>query len=117
MTVEEKAAQLEGGWGLPAIGTFKLPSIFYQNPLNDAMARKVAGNGLLDFSYLHHGLPGGRISLFSAESIRQHRIFIQSLVAVLVSSPSLQPGLRDAQSFWKNFKLPNQTRFRHAESG
>lgn len=46
MTVEEKVAQLESGWNLPAFGSFKLPSVFDQDHLNEAMAKKMAGNGL-----------------------------------------------------------------------
>jgi beta-glucosidase len=46
MTVEEKVAQLESGWNLPAFGSFKIPSIFEQDHLNEAMVKKIAGNGL-----------------------------------------------------------------------
>jgi beta-glucosidase len=60
MTVEEKVAQLESGWTLPAFGSFKIPSVIDQDHLNEAMARKVAGNGLGTYGFLDEfmGLSG-----------------------------------------------------------
>jgi beta-glucosidase len=60
MTVEEKVAQLEGGWTLPSYGAFTIPSAFDKDQLNEAMARKIAGNGLGTYSFLDEfmGLSG-----------------------------------------------------------
>src|SRR5208337_2213877 len=52
MTVEEKVAQLESGWNLPGFGSFKLPTIFEQDHLNEAMVKKIAGNGLGTYAFL-----------------------------------------------------------------
>ena len=38
MTVEEKVAQLESGWTLPAFGTFRLPSAVEGDHVNEALA-------------------------------------------------------------------------------
>lgn len=46
MTVEEKVAQLEGNWELPAFGNFKIPTIFVGDRLDEAMARSKLGNGI-----------------------------------------------------------------------
>lgn len=37
MTVEEKVAQLESGWTLPAFGTFRLPSAVEGDHVNEAL--------------------------------------------------------------------------------
>jgi beta-glucosidase len=60
MTVEEKVAQLESGWTIPAFGSFKIPSVIEQGGLNETMARKVAGNGLGTYAFLDEfmGLSG-----------------------------------------------------------
>jgi beta-glucosidase len=52
MTVEEKVAQLESGWVLPAFGGFKMPSPFDGGQLNETMVKKIASNGLGTFSFL-----------------------------------------------------------------
>jgi len=52
MTVEEKVAQLESGWTLPAFGTFKFPSPVEGDHVNDALAKKMAGNGLGTYAFL-----------------------------------------------------------------
>jgi beta-glucosidase len=52
MTVEEKVAQLESGWVLPAFGNFKVPTPFEGGHLNEAMAQKIAPNGLGTFVFL-----------------------------------------------------------------
>src|SRR5580692_1051898 len=52
MTVEEKVAQLESDWNLPAFGALKMPSIFEQDHLDDAMVKKVAGHGLGTYAFL-----------------------------------------------------------------
>jgi beta-glucosidase len=52
MTVEEKVAQLEGGWNLPAFGSIKLPTIFEQDHLNEVMVKKMAGDGLGTYAFL-----------------------------------------------------------------
>ena len=52
MTVEEKVAQLESGWVLPAFGSFKVPSPFEGDHLNEAMVKKLAANGLGTFAFL-----------------------------------------------------------------
>ncbi len=78
MTTEEKVAQLEGGWDLPAIGTFKLPSIFDQNPLDDEKVRKVAGDGLGTYSFLGEFLATGDPS--TAKQGAQRRNLLQAWV-------------------------------------
>src|SRR6516165_7880286 len=52
MTVDEKVAQLESGWTLPAFGTFKVPSPIEGNRVNEAVAAKIAGNGLGTYAFL-----------------------------------------------------------------
>ncbi|HUE42021.1 MAG TPA: glycoside hydrolase family 3 N-terminal domain-containing protein [Candidatus Sulfotelmatobacter sp.] len=52
MTVEEKVAQLESGWVLPAFGSFKVPSPFEGDHVNETMVKKIAGNGLGTFAFL-----------------------------------------------------------------
>jgi beta-glucosidase len=52
MTVEEKVAQLESGWVLPAFGGFKMPSPFDGGQLNETMVKKIASNSLGTFSFL-----------------------------------------------------------------
>ena len=78
MTIEEKVAQLEGGWDLPAFGTIKLPSIFDQSPLDDAKVGKVAGNGLGTYSFLGEFLATGDPS--TAKVGAQRRNLLQSWV-------------------------------------
>ena len=52
MTVEEQVAQLESGWRLPAFGTFQIPSPIEGDHVNEAMAKKIAGNGLGTYAFL-----------------------------------------------------------------
>lgn len=52
MIVEEKVAQLESGWTLPAFGSFKVPSPVEQDHVNEAQARKIAGKGLGTYAFL-----------------------------------------------------------------
>jgi len=52
MTVEEKVAQLESGWTLPAFGTFRIPSPLEGDQVNEALAKKIAGNGLGTYAFL-----------------------------------------------------------------
>lgn len=62
MTVEEKVAQLESGWDLPAIGSFKFPSVFDQDHIDEAMAKKMAGNGLGTYVLLGDFMQSGKLS-------------------------------------------------------
>jgi beta-glucosidase len=77
MTVDEKVAQLEGGWNLPAFGTMKLPTVFEQDHLNEAMMKKMAANGLGTYAFLDEftGLEGVNPRLGA-----QHRNLLQSWV-------------------------------------
>jgi beta-glucosidase len=52
MTVEEKVAQLESNWTLPAFPGFKMPSPFEGDHLNEAITKKMAANGLGTFAQL-----------------------------------------------------------------
>jgi beta-glucosidase len=52
MTVEEKVAQLESQWTLPAFPGFKMPSPFEGDTLKEDMARKMLANGLGTFALL-----------------------------------------------------------------
>jgi len=52
MTVEEKVAQLEGNWILPAFPGMKMPTPFEGDHVNESIARKMAANGLGTFSFL-----------------------------------------------------------------
>ena len=52
MTLEEKVAQLESGWTMPSVAGFKFPSIFEQDHLNEALVKKIAGNGLGTYAFL-----------------------------------------------------------------
>jgi beta-glucosidase len=52
MTVEEKVAQLESSWVLPPFGNFKVPSPIEGDHVNEAMVKKIAGNGLGTFAFL-----------------------------------------------------------------
>jgi beta-glucosidase len=78
MTVDEKVAQLESGWNLPGFGSFKLPTIFEQDHLNDAMVKKMAGNGLGTYAFLDEflGMGGPANPRLGA----QHRNLLQSWV-------------------------------------
>ena len=52
MTVEEKVAQLESNWTLPAFPGFTFPSPFEGDHLNEAIVKKMAANGLGTFAQL-----------------------------------------------------------------
>jgi beta-glucosidase len=52
MTVEEKVAQLESNWTMPAFPGFKAPSPFEGDHLNEAIVKKMAANGLGTFAQL-----------------------------------------------------------------
>src|SRR4249919_3048095 len=52
MTVEEKVAQLESGWVMPSFAGMKFPSVFDGDHLNEAMVKKVAGDGLGTYAFL-----------------------------------------------------------------
>jgi beta-glucosidase len=62
MTVEEKVAQLESQWNVPAFGSFKLPSIFEQDHLNEAMVKKIALNGIGTYALLDEFLATSPVS-------------------------------------------------------
>jgi len=78
MTVEEKVAQLESGWTLPAFGTFQIPSPVEGDHVNEAMAKKIAGNGLGTYAFLDEflGTGGSHNPRLSA----QHRNVLQAWV-------------------------------------
>ena len=78
MTVEEKVAQLESGWTLPPFGTFQIPSPIEGEHVNEAMAKKIAGNGLGTYAFLDEflGTGGPHNPRLSA----QHRNLLQSWV-------------------------------------
>jgi beta-glucosidase len=78
MTVEEKVAQLESGWTLPAFGMFQIPSPVEGDHVNDAMAKKIAGNGLGTYAFLDEflGTGGSHNPRLSA----QHRNLLQTWV-------------------------------------
>ena len=78
MSVEEKVAQLESGWTLPAFGTFSLPSPVEGDHVNEALAKKIAGNGLGTYAFLDEftgtSSPGGpRVAA-------QHRNVLQTWI-------------------------------------
>jgi beta-glucosidase len=53
MTVEEKVAQLESNWTIPAMmGTTATTSLFGKDKIDEAVAAKVAGNGLGTYVFL-----------------------------------------------------------------
>ena len=68
MTVEEKVAQLESQWTLPSFGSFKAPSPFDGDKLNEPMVKKMLGNGIgtlpcsMNSSRQVQPTPGGRHS-------------------------------------------------------
>jgi beta-glucosidase len=78
MTVEEKVAQLESGWTLPAFGMFQIPSAVEGDHVNEAMAKKIAGNGLGTYAFLDEflGTGGSHNPRLSA----QHRNLLQTWV-------------------------------------
>ncbi len=52
MTVEERVAQLESNWTLPAFPGFTFPSPFEGDHLNEAIVKRMAANGLGTFAQL-----------------------------------------------------------------
>lgn len=78
INVEEKVAELESGWMLPVFGTFQIPSPIEGDHVNEAMAKKIAGNGLVTCAFLDEflGTGGPRNPRLSA----QHRNPLQALV-------------------------------------
>ena len=78
MTVEEKVAQLESGWTLPAFGSLKIPSVIDQDHVNEALAKKIAGNGLGTYAFLDEFLGMG--TQLNPRSGAQHRNLFQSWV-------------------------------------
>jgi beta-glucosidase len=78
MTVEEKVAQLESGWTLPAFGTFKMPSAVDGDHINEAIAKRIAGNGLGTYAFLDEftGMGGPASPRVGA----QHRNVLQAWV-------------------------------------
>ena len=78
MTVEEKVAQLQSGWTLPAFGTFQIPSPVEGDHVNEAMAKKIAGNGLGTYAFLDEFLGTG--GQHNPRSGAQHRNLLQAWV-------------------------------------
>ena len=78
MNVEEKVAQLESGWTLPAFGTFVLPSPIEGDHVNEAMAKKIAGNGLGTYAFLDEFLGTG--GPHNPRLGAQHRNLLQTWV-------------------------------------
>jgi len=78
MTLEEKVAQLEGGWTLPAFGTFQIPSPVEGDHINEAMAKKIVGNGLGTYAFLDEFLGTG--GQHNPRTGAQHRNLLQSWV-------------------------------------
>ena len=78
MTLEEKVAQLESGWTLPAFGSFKIPSVIDKDHVNEALAKKIAGNGLGTYAFLDEFT--GTDDALSPRSGAQHRNLIQAWV-------------------------------------
>ena len=78
MNVEEKVAQLESGWTLPAFGMFQIPSPVEGDHVNEAMAKKIVGNGLGTYAFLDEflGTGGSHNPRLSA----QHRNLLQTWV-------------------------------------
>jgi len=78
MTVDEKVAQLESAWTLPPFGTFQIPSPVEGDHVNEAIAKKIAGNGLGTYAFLDEflGTGGPHNPRLSA----QHRNLLQSWV-------------------------------------
>jgi beta-glucosidase-like glycosyl hydrolase len=78
MTVEEKVAQLESGLTLPAFGSIKIPSAIEQDHINEALVKKIAGNGLGTYAFLDEFLGMG--DQLNARLGAQHRNLLQSWV-------------------------------------
>ena len=78
MTVEEKVAQLQSGWTLPPFGTFQIPSAVEGDHVNEAVAQKIARNGLGTYAFLDEflGTGGPHNPRLSA----QHRNLLQSWI-------------------------------------
>jgi beta-glucosidase len=78
MTVEEKVAQLESGWTMPSIGGFSFPSVFDKGQINEAMAKKIAANGLGTYAFLDEFTGTGDSA--SPRVGAQHRNMLQAWV-------------------------------------
>ena len=78
MTVEEKVAQLESGWTMPSIGGFSFPSVFDKGQINEAMAKKIAANGLGTYAFLDEFTGTGDSA--SPRVGAQHRNLLQAWV-------------------------------------
>jgi beta-glucosidase-like glycosyl hydrolase len=78
MTLEEKVAQLESGWTLPAFGNFKLPSAVEGDHVNEALAQKIAGNGLGTYAFLDEFT--GTSGSGGPRAAAQHRNVLQAWV-------------------------------------
>ncbi len=78
MTIEEKVAQLESGWTLPAFGSFKMPSVIDKDHVNEVLAKKIAGNGLGTYVFLDEFM--GTDNSLTPRSGAQHRNLIQAWV-------------------------------------
>jgi beta-glucosidase len=52
MTIEEKVAQLESNWTLPAFPGMKMPTPFEGDHINESIAKRMAANGLGTFAQL-----------------------------------------------------------------
>jgi beta-glucosidase len=59
MTVEEKVAQLESSWTMPAGGGLSTSAIFDKGQINDIVAKRIAGNGLGTYAFLDEFTSGG----------------------------------------------------------
>jgi beta-glucosidase len=104
MTVEEKGAQLESGWNLPGFGSFKLPTIFEQDHLNEAMVKKMAGNGLGTYAFLDEflgtsgpanaGLGAQRRNLLQSWVIKNTRLGIPILFHGEALHGAVTPGAK-----------------------
>ncbi len=78
MTVEEKVAQLESAWNLPSIAGFSVPSVFEKGQINEAVAKKIAANGLGTYAFLDEFTALG--DLASPRVGAQHRNTLQAWV-------------------------------------
>jgi beta-glucosidase len=78
MTVEEKVAQLESGWTMPSIAGFSFPSVFDKGQINEAMAKKIAANGLGTYAFLDEFTGTGDSA--SPRAGAQHRNMLQAWV-------------------------------------
>ena len=78
MTVEEKVAQLESGWVLPAGAGMPSSSMFSNGQLNEASAKKLAANGLGTYAFLDEFTSSGDTA--SPRTGAQRRNLLQAWV-------------------------------------